>query len=497
MFYRYGRRQLLTIRLGSVLVVAALAASLWPSCSSGSPITFQRTYGGADDDICNWVRQTDDGGYIMVGTAASFGTPCWLVKTDQRGDTQWTRTPGGSTGWGGDVEQTADSGYIIAGSTITSLDTLGDAWLVKTDARGDTLWTRTYGDTLYNYFDAVALTTDGGYVAVGITASFGLGSGDIWLVKTDSKGDTSWTRTFGGTNDDEGYSVQQTNDGGYIIAGATWSYGAGGADAYLIKTDAAGDTQWTRTFGGPLDDFGDCARQTRDGGYVVGGRTMSYPDSSVYIWLIKTNANGDTLWTRKIGKDSGFADGGQLEQLDDGGYMIAGSVARDFYDVYLVRTDSNGDTLWTRAFGGSNLDLGYSVQGTSDGGFIVGGQTYSFGAGKSDFYLIKTDANGNAAVAEPKSGLPHRATFALSCAPNPFHSSTVLHLTTGPLDHSATQLRVYDVQGRLVRALTISRETQAVWDGRDNGGRPLPSGTYLAHCDTAGKHATTRLVLQR
>jgi hypothetical protein len=496
MFYRRGWRQLLNTRLGSVLVMAALAVLLWPSRSSGSPITFERTYGGADDDDCDWVRQTDDGGYIMVGHAISFGTECWLVKTDQHGDTQWTRTFGGPKSWGGAVEQTADSGYIIVGCT-GSLDTLGDAWLVKTDARGDTLWTRTYGGPLYDGVAAVALTTDGGYVAVGNTESFSADSSDVWLVRTDSGGDTSWTRTFGGMNYDDGYSVQQTNDGGYIIAGTTWSYGAGGADVYLVKTDTAGDTQWTRTFGGSLDDYGLCARQTRDGGYIVGGWTMSYPDSSTYVWLIKTNANGDTLWTRKIGDVSGWAYGGPIEQLDDGGYITTGGVARDFYDVYLVRTDSNGDTLWTRTFGGSNLDGGYAVQATRDGGFIVGGQTYSLGAGRSDYYLIKTDANGNAAVAEPKAPLPRRATFALSCAPTPFRSSTVLHLATGPHDHSAIHLRIYDVQGRLVRTLALNRESQAVWDGRDRGGRSLPSGTYLVCCEFVGSRATGRVILQR
>ena len=487
-------------RFDSALVVAMLVALVLPALPHSSPITFQRTYGGQDDDNCSWARQTYDAGYVMVGGAASVGNGvhiAWLVKTDERGETLWTRTLGGP--WacvGNSVQQTADSGYIIGGAT-ESLDTLGDAWLVQTDARGDTLWTRTYGGPSEDGLDEAALTTDGGYVAVGSTASFGAGAYDVWLIKTDSRGDTSWTRTFGGTNDEYGASVQQTSDGGYIIAGVTWSYGAGGADVYLIKTNAAGDTQWTRTFGGPIDDYGLCARQTRDGGYIVGGWTMSYPDSSVYIWLIKTNANGDTLWTRKIGDTLGETEGGPVEQLDDGGYIIAGCVDRTISDVYLARTDSNGDTIWTRTFGGSSFDVGYSVQKTADGGYVIGGETYSFGAGQSDYYLIKTDANGNAAVEESKAELPRRATLALICTPNPFRSSTVLRLTTGPLDHSATHLRVYDVQGRLVRALTISRETQAVWDGRDNGGRPLPSGTYLARCDTAGEHATTRLVLQR
>ena len=486
--------------IDSALVVAALVALTLPTLTQASPITFQRTYGEQDDDNCTWARQTYDGGYIMVGFSGSLSVDAivaWLVKTDSNGDTIWTRSFGGSSfDEGHSVQQTADSGYIIAGYT-ESLDTLGDAWLIKTNVRGDTLWTRTYGGPSEDFLDEAALTTDGGYVAVGFTTSFGAGALDVWLIKTDSRGDTSWTRTFGGANDDQGYTVQQTSDGGYIIAGLTRSYGAGGADVYLIKTNASGDTQWTRTFGGPLDDRGLCARQTRDGGYIVGGWTTSYPDSSVYIWLIKTNANGDTLWTRKIGDVSGWAEGGQLEQLDDGGYVIAGLVASDFYDAYLVRTDSNGDTIWTRTFGGSNPGAGQSVQPTADGGYVIGGQTLSFGAGGEDYYLIKTDANGRLAVAESKTSPPRRPVFSVTCEPNPFRSSTVLHLITGSLDRSAAHLRIYDAQGRLVRTLAVGQATETVWDGRNDAGQLLPSGTYMVRFDAAGEHATTRVVLQR
>jgi hypothetical protein len=485
---------LVKFRIGSVLVMAALAVLLWPSYSSGSPITFQRTYGGPGNDDCTWARQTTDGGYIMVGYS---GSVAWLVKTDSNGDTIWTRGFGGSSfAEGLSVEQTTDSGYIIAGWT-ESRDTLGDAWLVKTDSHGDTLWTRTYGGPLEDDVGAVALTTDGGYVAVGGTMSFGAGAHDVWLIKTDSRGDTSWTRTFGATNDEFGESVQQTSDGGYVIAGVTGSYGAGGDDVYLVKTDTAGDTQWTRTFGGPLGDWGLCARQTRDSGYIVGGWTTSYHDSSVYVWLIKTNASGDTLWTRKVGDVSGWAEGGPVEQLDDGGYITAGVVASGFYDVYLVRTDSNGGTIWTRSFGGSNPDAGHSVQKTADGGYIIGGQTLSFGAGGSDYYLIKTDENGNLAVAQSKSSSPRMPVFSVTSEPNPFRSSTVLHLTAGFIDHSATHLRIYDAQGRLVRALATNQSAQTIWDGRNNAGQLLPSGTYLVRCDVARTHTTSRLILQR
>lgn len=457
-----------------------------------------RTYGGPADDLCMSAVQTADGGYMMTGATASFGAggfDAWLVKTDGSGDTLWTRTFGGpheDMCWS--VQQTADSGYVVAG-TASSIDTLGDIWLVKTDANGDTGWTRTYGGARSDFGQWVQQTRDGGYVITGYTSSFGAGSYDVWLIKTDSSGDTLWARTYGGSGDDEGISVVQTTDGGYVVAASTRSFGAGSCDVWLIKTDSMGDTLWTRTFGGDSDDRGNSVQQTRDGGYVVAGLTFScFPDSAL-IYLIKTGAGGDTLWTKTIG-GPGWAEAGAIEDVGDG-YVIVGICGTVLPDVYLVRTDATGDTLWTRAFGGPDFDAGYSVQQTTDRGFVIAGQTYSYGAGASDFYLIKTDENGNLAVAEPKSSPPRKPIFSVTCEPNPFRSSTVLHLTTGSLDRSVTRLRIYDVQGRLVRTLVTNHATQTMWDGRTDAGRLLPSGTYLVRCDAAGRHATARLVLQR
>jgi hypothetical protein len=489
-------------QIGSAILVAALVGVLLPVHAKSSPITFERAYGGIDDEIGSAVQQTFDGGYIMTGPVISWGPPitsvAWLVRTDERGDTLWTRVFGGPRGGAGlCVEQTPDSGYVLAGGS-PSLDTLGDVWLTKIDPRGDTVWTRVYGGAMEDGGDEVTRTTDGGYIVVGRTASFGSGGTDVWLIKTDSSGDTVWTRTFGGPSDDWGESVRQTNDSGYIIASITWSFGSGKADVYLIKTSVTGDTQWTRTFGGVEDDYGLCARQTSDGGYVVGGWTMSTTDSTTRIYLIKTDSHGDALWTKTVNSSSGFAEGGPIEQLDDGGYIVTGCVAGGMlYDVYLVRTDPNGETLWTRSFGGSDLDMGSSVQPTRDGGFIVVGETYSFGAGASDLYLIKTDENGNLAVAEPKSAPSRKSVLSITCEPNPFRASTVLHLAAGPLDHSATHLRIYDAQGRLVRILAAGPASQTMWDGRNDAGQLLPSGTYLVRCDAGGERVTTRLVLQR
>jgi hypothetical protein len=477
------------VHIDSALVVAVLVALTLPTLTKASPITFQRTYGGPGDDIAFSAQQTMDGGYIVTGfygvlTDSGGGR---LIKTDAYGDTVWTRKLGGA--W---AQQTADSGFIALGSFDNH------NCLVKTDARGDTLWTHVYAGS-DNGENMVEQTADGGYVMTGLASYYGPNGGDVHIIKTDSVGDTLWTRTYGGLGLDVGLSIQQTSDHGYIIAALTMSFGAGNQKIWIIKTDSLGDTLWARLFGGDSTSGSGWAQQTTDGGYFVAGWTCLYaPTPQTY--LIKTDSAGDTLWTRTISGLSYFTEGRTGQQVKDGGYIIAGGCQDTItgnIDVYLARTDANGDTLWTRTFGGPGYDDGQSVRQTADGGYVICGQTYSFGAGESDFYLIKTDENGNLAVAEPKTSPPRRPVLSLASEPNPFRSSTVLHLTTGLLGLSATHLHIYDVQGRLLRALAVNRESPTVWDGRNDAGQLLPSGTYMVRCDVAGEHATTRVVLQR
>ncbi|MGB3480219.1 MAG: hypothetical protein WBB67_13805 [bacterium] len=412
--------------------------------------TWMRTYGGTGWDYGYAVQQTSDGGYIIVGRTSSFGAgveDVYLIKTNIFGDTLWTRTYGGTgSDVGFAVQQTTDAGYIITGHT--AYGSTYYVYLIKTNASGDTLWTRTYD--AYARGQSVQQTSDGGYIIVGHTYSHGAGWDDVYLIKTNASGDTLWTRTYGGTSYDCGYSVQQTSDGGYIIAGRTWSFGTGEYDVYLIKTNASGDTLWTRTYGGTSWDEGYSVQKTSDGGYIITGYT--YVESPNYqdVYLIKTNASGDTIWTRTYGGAGGDL-GNSVKQTTDGGYIIAGhsgSFGAGEYDVYLIKTNASGDTLWTRTYGGGARDEGHSVQQTSDGGYIITGLTESFGAGNYDVYLIKTDSDGNIGVEEKSSGrfYPLTANFSLTVVPNPFTSFATV------AGRETEWFVLYDITGRQVGA---------------------------------------------
>ncbi|MFH1319382.1 MAG: T9SS type A sorting domain-containing protein [Bacteroidota bacterium] len=298
--------------------------------------------------------------------------------------------------YGTSIRQTSDGGYIVAGySDATGLG-LDDVYLVRLDANGDTLWTRIYGGSNKDYARSVWQTNDSGFVICGETQSYGVFKNDIFLLRTDALGNLQWAKTYGGSEEDYGSQVQQTADGGFIIVGRTQSFGVGGGyyDVYLIKTNASGDTLWTKTYGGSSDDEGYSVQQTSDGGYIITGEESSV---NYGVLLMKTDGNGDITWTKTIRGNYGGYSGSSVRQTSDGGYIVTGystDAGIGSYDIFLFKTDLNGIVSWTKAFGSSSLDEGRSVKQTTDGGYIVVGYSYA-GSVYSQFHAIKTDASGN------------------------------------------------------------------------------------------------------
>jgi uncharacterized delta-60 repeat protein len=389
-----------------VFVVAAdILSFVYHGLAQPPDTLWSRTFGGDSWEECHSVQQTSDGGYIMAGVTGSFGAgdfDFWLVKTNECGDSLWSQTYGGYD-WdqSASVQQTSDGGYVVAGFTQSYGEPWGDIFLVKTNAIGDQVWSRTYGGDAEDGCKSVRQTPDGGYILGGLTQSFGAGGCDFWLVKTDEEGGSLWNGTFGGSGHDVCLSMEQTSDDGYILAGYTESFGAGLRDFWMVKTNADGDSLWSRTFGGSGYDVCEAVQQTSDGGYILAGCTESFGVGSYDIWLVKTNANGDSLWSRTFGGND-YDWCYSVQQTSDGGYILAGytgSFGAGLSDSWLVKTDANGDSLWSRTFGGSDVDHCFSVHQTPDGGYILAGQTTSFGAGNRDFWLVKTTHDGLPSIA--------------------------------------------------------------------------------------------------
>ena len=365
--------------------------------SLGPGIAFERTFGGAAMDEGVSVSQTADGGYVLTGLTRSFGAggeDVFLIRTDPSGSEVWAKTFGGSgldNGWS--VLETPDGGFLIAGFT----DSFGaggvDFYLIRTDSTGELLWEKTYGGEADDYAWAIQPAPEGGYVIAGQTDSFGAGDIDAYLIRIDADGEVLWTQTYGGKQVDRVFSVDQAPGGGFILAGITSSFGAGGRDAYVVKTDSLGKTDWERTFGDIGDDVAHSVDHTEDGGYLVMGYTNSFGAQDYDVYLIKIDFLGDTQWTQLFG---GKADDRVItgQQTLDGGYILVGrtrSFGAGNWDMYLVKTDSIGDPQWSHTFGGALDDTGYAIQQTRDGDYVMTGFTRNAGAGLRDVYLLKIE----------------------------------------------------------------------------------------------------------
>jgi HEAT repeat protein len=290
----------------------------------------------------------------------------------------WVKVYGGPKDDGINAgQQTSDGGFVLLGYTSSFGAGEEDVWLLRADSSGTELWNRTFGGSGWDDGIDLIETEDGDFVIVGGTESFGSGERDLWLIKADSEGKEVWNRTFGGPGEELGGSVKMTEDGGYIIAGINSNNSSGNGDLWLLKTDSVGEELWNRTFRGAGRDEGFSVLSAGDG-YLVAG--YSYPDRSSpgKLWLLKTDLSGDRLWTRDLGISShceGTASSAVL--ADDGGWIISGGKDRD---AWLLKTNSSGREEWNSTLklnGGSGESCGLSVKQSKDGGYLLGGYTGS------------------------------------------------------------------------------------------------------------------------
>lgn len=351
--------------------------------------SFIENFSGSDYGLASGGMQTSDGGHILLGTiwfSGESNSEFWLLKTDANGTEVWSRTFGGpELDRGLSIEQTADDGFILTGKTRSYGNGANDVWLVKTDASGIEEWNQAFGGSNEDIGWSVQQTSDGGYIITGSTESFGSGDEDMWLIKTDAFGTEEWNQTFGGASEDWGRSVRQTADGGYIVAGATISQGNGYWDGWILKTDARGNEAWSHTFGGSLFDRLYSARQTADGGYVFAGDSQSFGLGNDDVWIFKTDAGGNQEWGHTFGT-SNWESANLAIQTADGGYILTGEKASD---ILLLKMDAGGSEEWRQIIGWYTSDTAVCVQQVSDGSFVLIGNSSPYAA-----LLIKTDASG-------------------------------------------------------------------------------------------------------
>ncbi len=400
-------------------------------------IQWQKSLGGSGYDEASSIQQTNDGGYIVAGRSSSTdghvsgnhgGEDVWVVRLASNGAILWQKSYGGT---GNDVasviENTTDGGYVMAGrSTSTNGDVTGnhggeDFWVVKISLTGTLQWQKSLGGSGDDRAHSIKQTFDGGYIIAGRSGSSdgdvskNQGSDDYWVVKLTNTGALDWEKSFGGTGYDEGNSIRQTADSGYIVAGRSSSYDGdvtsnhGSLEYWLLKLSVAGDIQWDKSLGGLVDDEAYSIQTTFDGGYVVAGWSnsnngdVSGNHGNEDYWVAKLTSKGDMEWERSMG-GSKYDIASHIIQTLDSGYMVTGWSASEDGDVtghhgstdyWMVKLTKTGEIWWQKALGGTSYELASAIIQSTDGGYVVAGGSFSNdgevtgNSGSTDFWIVK------------------------------------------------------------------------------------------------------------
>lgn len=381
-------------RMGMWILFVLLA--IITCCSTSKDDPFMKTYGGSGPDRGVHIIQASDGNFVIVGNTMTETNKLdvYLIKCNNSGDTLWTRTFGGrkdDNGWC--VKETSDGGYIIAGFTESYNAGMNDVLLLKTDMDGRKQWHKTIGGPGDDLAWSIVINQDEGFTIAAQTNSFGNGELDAYLIRTDASGDTLWTRTFGGREVDRVFSVDLASDGSILLAGITYSYGSGDRDAYLLKTDREGKLLWQNTYGGPGYDNAHTVIVNRTDDIILTGYGDYWGDKGkMDVFLKQVTLEGEDIWTQTYGgmeNDRAMT----VFQLLDGAYVLTGftqSFGEGDWDVYVVKTGSKGDTLWTRTHGTPAPEFGYDIIQSRKGDYFITGWSHGPGHPEGDLLLIKT-----------------------------------------------------------------------------------------------------------
>lgn len=306
----------------------------------------------------------------------------------------WARSYGGGSYeliWEG--HSTSDGGAVAIGTTASFGSGGYDMWITKVDSSGNLQWQKAIGGAEIDEGHSIQQTSDGGYIGAGIVTV--AGDEEIGVVRLDPAGNIQWQKTFGGSNQDYGWSVRQTSDGGFIVAGHSLSFGMAGLEVLVIKLNSFGNLQWEKTYGGVSNDFVEEIQQTSDGGYVFAGGIGQPSD----LWVVRVDSSGNLIWQRSFHPGAGNGAARAIQQTTDGGFIVVGSTGNgSTSDMVVLKLNSSGSVQWQNSYSGPAFDSGYSVLQLPTGEYMIAGSTTSFGAGSEDAWLLKLDANGNVLV---------------------------------------------------------------------------------------------------
>ena len=381
--------------LSCVVLVSLSTSSLYAT-------TWAKTFGGIRADYARSICETSDSGYIVAGNTYSFGAgehDFLVIKLNLYGNIQWAKTFGDTNSeWPYSICETSDSGYTVVGYTYSfGAGDYYDVLVIKLSSSGDTVWAKRFGGTGYDWAYSICETSEGGYIVAGWTSSFGAGEHDFLVIKLNSYGNIQWAKTFGGTDDDYANSICKTSDGGYIVAGYTYSFGAGYTDFLVIKLDSSSNIKWAKTFGGTGDDRAYSICETSDGGYIVAGYTLSFGAGSWDFLIIKLDSSANIQWAKTFGgtnEDFAYS----ICETSDGRYIVAGitySFGAGYSDFLVIKLNSSSNIEWAKTFGGTGYDNALSICKVFDGGYIAAGGTSSSGAGSYDFLVLKIEPDGS------------------------------------------------------------------------------------------------------
>ncbi|RMG60740.1 MAG: T9SS C-terminal target domain-containing protein [Calditrichaeota bacterium] len=484
------------------LSLVLLLLSCWQIVLAQPDSLWMKTFRGPYEDYAYSVKQTSDGGFVLAGKRQrTLGGPTdvWYIKTTGVGDTVWTRiVGGGNSDRVTTIIQTADGGYALTGLWGIGA---GKPLLIKTDPAGTIDWLEYYAEQEFyptEALDFTAFQQGGGYVLVGRQGTNN-NNEDAFLLHVDGVGDTVWSKIYGGPYNDRLNSVIETADGGIAAAGFKgYAFLTSNPDVWLLRLDSNGDTLWTRTYGTAADaEVAKCIRQTADGGFIITGYKGLFGENDLSdLYLIRTDANGDTLWTRvyadPVKRQKGYA----VRETSDGGFVICGYI--DFPgNVLVMKVDQNGTLLWQRIFSSPYEARAYDIEITSDNGFILAGVwSRSTTSTSMDMFLMRMEPDQVVGIHDQPGGVPGSMRL-IGNYPNPFNPET--HLAFSLVQAAFVKLEVYDLAGKKIKTLVNGRRAAGhytvVWNGTNQAGQSVGSGVYFYRLSSGIESQTRKMLL--